>query len=255
MIKSLVFTLSLLLVFHSASAAQKGDRTLSPTETATRFYSSLRDKRYVEGFRLSVYRGAVEGLTVEELSDLESDFAATFAGIPEKIEAKGEKITGEQALVTLKFQGIDEPQQVELIRVDGEWMVGDREAFELVKAQGRSFFFNTRILVNENEAFDLLSRIIGAELIYARKFEGQFASLDDLIRLGGVPRDLESRTVAGYRYELALSLDSKSFSAFATPVVYGKTGRLSFYADATGVRAEDTKGGPASKDSPVFRPR
>ncbi|HSO76015.1 MAG TPA: hypothetical protein VLU47_14365, partial [Blastocatellia bacterium] len=63
----------------------------SPTQTVMNFYRALREKRYVEGFRQSIYRGAIEGLTAAELQDLEPDFARTFAAIPEKIEPRGEQ--------------------------------------------------------------------------------------------------------------------------------------------------------------------
>jgi hypothetical protein len=49
-----------------------------------------------------------------------------------------------------------------------------------------------------------------------------------------------------------LNTDKTSFEAGAIPVEYGKTGRLSFYADAEGVRAEDRKGQPATVKSPVY---
>jgi len=61
---------------------------------------------------------------------------------------------------------------------------GDAGACEL---QGRAFFLNAEMLVNEGEAYEMLQRIIGAEIIYSRKFGGKNASLQDLIRLGGVP--------------------------------------------------------------------
>jgi hypothetical protein len=164
----------------------------TPTQTALDFYRGLKAKRFVEGFRHSVYRKAVEGLTAEELNDLEPDFTRTFSAIPDKIESKDEKITGDTAIVVLKFEGIDEPQQVTLIRSGGEWLVGDKDTLEVVNQQGRSFFFNARIAVNEAEAYEMLQRIIGAEFIYAKKFDGRNATLEELIKLGGVPKDLEN---------------------------------------------------------------
>ncbi|HXG93379.1 MAG TPA: hypothetical protein VNN73_13610 [Blastocatellia bacterium] len=242
-----------ITIFTTVIAAQK--TTASPTQAAVEFYRALKDKHYVEGFRRSVYRGAIEGLSSAELKELEPDFAATFSEIPEKIEARGEQITGDTAIVSLKFDGTEELQQVALIRVGGEWLVGDREAFEAVTAQGRNFFFNTRIAVNEDEAFKMLARMLGAEVIYYQKFDGRCAPLQELIRLGGVPRDIEGGQANGYRFTFALGEDQKSFFATATPIVYGKTGRLSFYADLSAVRAEDLKGQPASASSPVYQPK
>ncbi|HVG20529.1 MAG TPA: hypothetical protein VNI02_15875, partial [Blastocatellia bacterium] len=157
------------------------------------------------------------------------------------------------AVVFLKFEGVDAPQQVALIRVNGEWLVGDADGFSEVKAQGRSFFFNTRILVNQGEAFETLSRMVDAELIYSRKFQGRHASMQELIRLGALPKELEGGESGGYRFALTLGGDQTTFFATASPVAYGKTGRLSFYADMNGVRAEDLKGQPASEKSPIYK--
>lgn len=243
-------TTLLLLV---AAAAQKNPN--SPTDTVITFYRALKEKRYVEGFRHSVYRSAVEGLTPAELQDLEPDFARTFSAIPDKIEPSGENTTGETATVLLKFGGADEAQQVVLVRVGSEWLVGDKETLAVVNSQGRAFFFNARMLVNEGEAYEMLQRIIGAETIYSQKFEGKNASLQELIRLGGVPKDIEDGESGGYRFALMLSADEKSFFATASPTAYGKTGKVSFYADVNGVHGEDLKGQPATARSPIYQPR
>jgi len=241
------------LTLGGSAHAQKEAK--SPTEAAVTFYRALKAKRYVEGFRHSVYRNAVEGLTADELRDLEPDFARTFASIPDKIEPSGEKITGQAAVVSLKFGGSQEVQSVTLIRVGPEWLVGDQETLALVNAQGRAFFFNTRIQVNENETYEMLQRIVGAEIIYSRKFEGKNASLAVLIRLGGVPKDIEDGEASGYRFSLTVSADEKFFFATASPTVYGKTGRVSFYADINGIHGEDLKGQPATERTRIYQPR
>ncbi|HEX5735131.1 MAG TPA: hypothetical protein VF131_20035 [Blastocatellia bacterium] len=245
----------LLATAFIVTAARADNQAASPTNTVINFYRALKGKQYLEGFRHSVYRAAVEGLSADELRDLEPDFARTFSAIPEKIEARGEQITGDTAIVFLKFDGIEQLQQVALIREGGQWLVGDQDSLAMVRAQGRHFFFNARIIVNEGEAHEMMLRIIGAELIYSRKFEGRNASIDELVRLGGLPKDVENQETSGYRFELMLSPDKKTFFATATPLAYGKTGKLSFYADINGVRAEDLKGAPATVNSPVFLPR
>jgi hypothetical protein len=246
--------ISLLLAVAAVAAfAQK--QNSSPTDAAINFYRSLKSKQYVEGFRHSIYRGAIEGLTAEELRDLEPDFASTFSSIPDKIEAQGEQITGDAATVFLRFDGQPEVQPVALVRVKGEWLVGDADSLSVVSAQGRSFFFNARILVNESDVAEMLTRIIGAQIIYSRKYEGRNAPLADLIRLSAVPKDMEDGEASGYRFDLVLSADQQSFVATATPLKYGKTGRLSFYADINGVRGEDLKGQAASLKSPVYQPK
>jgi len=245
----------LLATAFIVTAAHADNNPASPTNTVISFYRALKAKHYLEGFRHSVYRAAVEGLSADDLRDLEPDFARTFSAIPEKIDVRGEQITGDTAIVFLKFDGIEELQQVALIREGGRWLVGDQDSLAMVRAQGRHFFFNARITVNEGEAHEMMLRIIGAELIYSRKFDGRNASLQELVRLGGLPKDVESQETSGYRFELMLSPDAKTFFATATPLSYGKTGKLSFYADINGVRAEDLKGAPATIRSPVFQPR
>jgi len=230
-------------------------QTQSPTQAALTFYRELKSKQYVEGFRHSVYRKAVEGLTAEELKDLEPDFARTFSQIPDKIEAAGEKISGDAAVVSLKFSGTEELQSVAMIRAGGEWLVGDRETLDAVNHQGRSFFFNSRMLVNEGEAYEMLQQIMGAEFLYAKKFEGKSAPLDELIKRGGVPADLADGAESGYKFDLTLRENRSAFYVTATPSVYGKTGRISLYADINGIRGEDLKGRPAGPQSPVYRPK
>lgn len=247
--------ISIIALVALAAVAHSQKTIGSPADTVISFYRALKEKRYVEGFHRSVYRNAIDGLTPSELNDLEPDFARTFSAIPDKIEPSGEQITGETATVSLKFGGADEPQQVGLVRIGAEWLVGDKETLTLVNAQGRAFFFNARMLVNEGEAFEMLQRIIGAEIIYSRKFEGRNASLKELIRLGGVPRDIEDGEAGGYKFALTVSADEKSFFATASPAVHGKTGRVSFYADINGVHGEDLKGQPATARSPIYQPK
>jgi hypothetical protein len=239
------------MLLPAVAVGQKKDGT--PTDAAMNFYRALKEKRYVEGFRHSVYRNAVEGLTPAELQDLEPDFARTFSTIPEKIEARGEKITGQTATVSLKFEGAEDVQQVVLVRSGGEWLVGDQETLALVNAQGRAFFFNARMLENESEAYEMLQRIIGAEIIYSRKFEGRNIPLKELIRLNAVPKDIEDGEANGYGFTVTVSADEKSFFVTATPTAYGKTGKVSFYADINGVRGDDLKGHQATPRSSVYQ--
>jgi hypothetical protein len=250
--KTVIVLLAGLLILPAAYGQKKGG---SPTDAVMGFYQELKQKKYVEGFRLSIYKSAVEGLTEAELKELEPDFARAFSTIPEKIEPRGEQITGDTAVVFLKFEGIEQPQQVGLVRVDGDWLVGEKSDLDIVRSQGRQFFFNTRMSVNESEANEMLGRVIGAELIYSRKFEGRFASLEELIKLGGVPKDIEDHLSSGYRFTLTVSQDQRAFFAVAVPTLYGKTGRISFYADLTGVRGEDLKGQPATAKSPIYQPK
>jgi len=248
----ILIVLSSLVPIATTPAQKKPD---SPTEVVVSFYRELKQKHYVDGFRRSVYRNAVEGLTPAELQDLEPDFARTFSAIPDKIEPGKEEISAQTATVSLKFGGAEEVQKVSLVQVGSDWLVGDKETLGLVNSQGRSFFFNARMLVNEGEAYEMLQRIIGAELIYSRKFEGKNASLQELIRLGGVPKDIEDGEASGYHFSLVVSADEKSFFATAVPTSYGKTGKISFYVDLHGVRGEDLKGQQATEKSKIYQPK
>ena len=241
-----------IILLSSIVPAQKAQ---TPSAAALNFYHALKEKHYVEGFRHSVYRGAVEGLSAAELQELEPDFSRTFAQIPDKIEVQGEQVNGDTAIVTLKFDGNDQPQAVVLVRSGGEWLVGDQASLQEVKQQGRAYFFNARMVANEDEVVDILQHIIGAEVIYGRKFPGRVAPLADLIRLGGVTKDLETGVANGYRFSMNVSADQSSFTATAVPLVYAKTGRLSFYADINGIRAQDLKGQPANASTPLFQPK
>ena len=246
---------AIITIIATCAAIALAQKQTSPSDVTMQFYNALKDRRYVEGFRFSVYRGALEGLSESELKELEEDFARSFSGLPDKIEPRGEQVTGETATVFLKFDGIESLQQVALIKVAGEWLVGDQESLALVKSQGRAYFFNARIEANEEEAFDMLQRIISVQWIYSQKYEGRYASLEELIKLSGLPRHLEGGQSGGYRFALNLSEDGKSFFATATPEIYSKTGRLSFYADISGVRAADLKGQTASAKSPAYKPK
>src|SRR5436305_4297720 len=214
--RAFAFAITLALIAGQAMA----QKAQSPTAAALNFYRALKEKRYVEGFRHSVYRGAVEGLSAAELQELEPDFARTFAQIPDRIEPQGEQVAGDTATVMLKFADNDQPQVVALIHVGGEWLVGDQGALAEVKQQGRAYFFNARMIANEDEAVDILQHIIGAEVLYGRKYPGRAASLAELIRLGGVSKEMETGVVGGYRYAMALSADQSSFTVSAVPVAY-----------------------------------
>ncbi|MBI3649816.1 MAG: hypothetical protein HY231_02070 [Acidobacteria bacterium] len=250
--KRVVVVMLLGFAFSMPSRAQ--NPPLSPAATVLKFYKALKEKRYIEGFRYSIYRAAIEGLSAAELSELEPDFARTFAEIPDQIETKGEQINRNSAVVFVKFAGQEQVQRIELIRDGNDWLVGDEESLALVKQQGRAFFFNTRMQVNESETAKMLARIFTAEAIYAEKFEGRYLDLAELVKRQAVPEDMSDGEANGYKFVITVSDDKKNFILNATPVSYGKSGKLSFYLDPEGLRAEDKKGQPASRTAPIYHP-
>lgn len=224
----------------------------SPSAIVKKFYQQLHARKYLEGFRLSVYSAAVETLSADEIRELEPDFMRIAEALPAQIETSGEQISGETATVFVKLPGVQKPQEIILSRIEGRWRIGDQETFQYVKKQGRAFFFNIRIEVGERETAEWLEEIYGAQTIYF-KAKSRYTTLEELVSLGGVSRQLASGAESGYRFALKLAADGQSFTVMTTPTQYGRTGRRSFFMDQTGVlRAEDKQGQPATAASPKF---
>jgi hypothetical protein len=201
---------------------------------------------------LSVYSPAVEKLTAEEIKDLEPEFSRIAEGIPAEVEIRGEQVSGDEATVFVKLPGSDKPQEMSLIKVDGQWRVGDKDTFKLVKKEGRDFFFNARIQVSEAEAYQWMEEISGAQALFSIAMK-KFTSLEELIERGGVSRQLLSPE-SGYKFELKLSDDRLKYAVSAIPAQYGRTGRKSYFVDHSGIiRAEDKKGQPASASAPEYK--
>ncbi len=243
--------LMLVLVGCSAPVSFAQNAPRSPTETVREFYKNLREKRFKEAFALSIYKSAIEGLSQQEYLDLLPDFEkmafAVMERVPEKVDLSGEQISGEAATVFLKVLDSDGKEKVEptgLIKVDGTWIVGDQENLQLVKKAGKRFFFDARIDAHHNDVQDMLTRISLAQVVYSQQNAGKFADLPTLITAGLVPKDIEGTESTGYRFRITVSADRKSWSAGAEPAQYGRSGKLSFYLDPTGVRSGDFGGKP-----------
>ena len=215
------------------------------------FYRMMREKKYREAFAISIYRPAIEGLSAEEFSDLKPDFdrmaVAVSEKIPDKIDITGEQISGDIATVFVKVIDADGKEKVEpasLIKIDNAWIVGDKENLELVKKSGKKFFFEARISAHHDDVQEMMTRITLAQVVYSQGHNGQFANTAELIAAGLIPKDLEGVESTGYRFQVVRPADAKSWYATAEPAQYGRTGRLSFYLDASGVRSGDAGGKP-----------
>jgi len=207
----------------------------------------MREKKFREAFALSIYQPAIEGLKPAEFDDLRPDFERLATAIPEKVNISGEQISGETATVFVKVKDDDEKEQAEkidLIRIDGKWIVGDRDNLEIVKKAGTAFFFNARIDTHHNDVRDMLQRISLAQLVYSQQHAGKFGDMPALILAGLIPKDLEGTETTGYRFRIAVPKDGKSWTASAEPAQYGRTGRLSFFMDQSGVKNGDVAGKP-----------
>jgi hypothetical protein len=226
----------------------------SPTFVVQQFYQLLRAKRYAEGFRLSIYSLALEGLSAAELRELEPDFERIAAALPEQVEIRGEEISGDTATVFVKLSNAAQSQEVALLKVEGRWVIGDHDTQKILKKQGRTYFFNERMRISEAEVNEWLQEILGAQLLYF-KAKQRYASLQELSRISEVYQPLAHGIASGYRFTVTPSADGQRFVATAVPLTYGRTGKLSFYADQTNlIRAEDKAGQPATAASAPYSP-
>ncbi|HEX8921615.1 MAG TPA: hypothetical protein VF766_09070, partial [Pyrinomonadaceae bacterium] len=97
---------------------------------------------------------------------------------------------------------------------------------------------------HHNEVQAMLQRISIAQLAYAAQHNNSYADLPALIAAGLVTKDIEVTDILGYRFHVTLARDAKSWTAGAEPLRYGRTGRLSFFLDKTGIRSSDVGGKP-----------
>ena len=223
----------------------------TPSETVRAFYTLLRQKRVREAFALSVYKQAIDQMSAEEFEELRPEFEKLGDAVPAQIGIGGEQISGDRATVFARISTEPGSQQepVDLINVGGAWLVGSRENYDTVAREGKEFFFKTRVETHHAEVRKVLIKIANAEAIYAAQNAGRYADIQSVeqsessMRLG-LRDDVESLPTLGYRLTLAVAPDGKSYKANAEPARYGRTGRISFYMDASGIQEKDNNGKP-----------
>lgn len=206
----------------------------SPADTVKVFYERLRANKFIDALKLTNLRPAVEGLTPDEVKDLGVDFSEIAASIPPQMPINGEIVSGDEATVTMKMpnekDGKIETNEIRL-RKDGDvWimLVADPVGERMVRKEGKNYFFSLRMEVHHREAQAMLERINKAQGIHALQNGGKFADLETLAGKGYVPADALSAESTGYNFKIALAFDRSTYTAHATPAVYGKTGTLSF---------------------------
>jgi Domain of unknown function (DUF4878) len=238
----------------STAVAQNPPRT--PTETTRAFYTMMREKKYREAFAMSIYQPAMQGLTAQEFEELRPDFdkmaLAIADKLPANIEVSGEQISGDVATVFVKVLDADGKEKIEpatLIKMSNAWVIGDKESLDLVSKAGKKFFFEARITAHHNDVQDMMTRISLAQVLYSQSHNGQFGTMAELVAGGMIPKDIEGTDSTGYRFQINRSADGKAWYATAEPLQYGRTGRLSFYLDASGVRSGDSGGKPLTVKS------
>src|SRR3954469_179810 len=100
--KSYLTSAVIILVAATAAAAQ-GQTQKSPSEVVREFYKAMREHRFKDAWSMSIYKPAVEGLSVESMEDLRPFFESQAAGVPEQIQIDSEKITGASAQVFVRL--------------------------------------------------------------------------------------------------------------------------------------------------------
>ena len=103
---------------------------------------------------------------------------------------------------------------------------------------------------NENSAMGMLWAIYSAQQRYKEDKKSGYASLEELISAQMVSK--EGMEATGYKFEMRLT--PGGFELSATPIEYGKTGKMSFYMDSevATIKGGDHGGAPASaSDLPI----
>lgn len=228
-------------------SARSQKQSLSPTEIVQQFYRGLHEKRFREAFAVSIYKPAVEPLSESELAELRPDFEKLAAAIPANFQVSGEQISGETATVFVRIgQSAESPiEPVSLMRTSEGWIIGDKENQAVVKKSGKEFFFKARIETHHVEVDDMMLRIFSVQNVYHLQHQGEYADLPKLIELGYLPKDIMGTETTGYRFQLALAKDKKSYVVTAEPASYNRSGKLSYFMNQTGaVKSKDVKGKP-----------
>ena len=225
----------------------------SPADTVKVFYRHLRERKFRDAMFLTNLRPAIESLTDAELKELHVDFEPLAEAVPAQIEINGEIISKDKASVTAKLPDNDTDeikiQEIKLYRKNGVWVIltVDENAEAEVKREGKNYFFALRIKTHHEEAKAMLERVNKAQMIYAMKNGGLYADIQNLVDKGFLPQDILTADTTGYNYQIEIAADKKKYTAIATPAVYGKTGKLSFWFETNGnitstLKNKDTNG-------------
>jgi hypothetical protein len=210
----------------------------SPADTVRVFYKYLREKKIREAIFLTNLRPAIEGLTDAELKEFQVDFERVALHVPADIQINGEIISGDVATVTANLPNNDdldasEIQEIRLRRENGVWVIltVDEAAEAKIKAEGKNYFYSLKIETHQDDARDMLEHISKAQIAHSAANQGKYADIPKLIADGLLSQDASSSETTGYNYNVKLSDHNRKYSATASPAVYGKTGKLTFYIE------------------------
>ena len=105
------------------------------------------------------------------------------------------------------------------------------------------------IAANEAAAQARLRSIVTAEMAYQFEGEGNYATLDELVKKGAMS-DPSQGKLTGYRFDVKVK--PGGFEVTAVPERFGISGNRSFYVDESRVLRAANKGGqPASASDPI----
>jgi hypothetical protein len=118
----------------------------------------------------------------------------------------------------------------------------------LLSAAGLASSANPPAIVsNEREAISTLWTIANAERQYKEKNKSAYGSLEELTTAELLSK--EALNSQNYKFEIMITADG--YAITAVPVEYGKSGKLSYFMDQTGIiRGGDHAGNPASASDP-----
>jgi hypothetical protein len=239
------------------AAPQKSAQERTPSDTVRAFYAALRERRVRDAFAISIYKSAIDSLTPEEFEELRPEFEKLGDAVPADIGIYGEQISGERATVFARISDDADAKQtpIELIRSGGAWIIDDPKDHDALQREGKKFLFDQRIEIHQEELRKVLLKIANVEAIYAAQNGGRYADINSLtssesgMRLS-LREDIDSLATLGYRIALTVAPDGKSYKVNAEPLRYGRSGRLSFYTDASGMQEKDTGGKPFNPPAP-----
>lgn len=241
----LVLSCALSTVAQTQTQAPS-DAPSSPSAAVRAYYTALRDGRVRDAMMMSILRPAIEEMNDAELEEFKTDFARVAAVAQADYQLTGEQLgTDEATVFVMTGEGKNvKVDPVNLILEHGAWLIGSRVGYNEVKKQGKKFLFEQRISAHEDDAEDMLKRIQAAQIAYSLQRNGIFGDLNSLVDAGFVPKDILGSETTGYRFTVLPGEGGRSYSARAEPERYGRTGRLSFYMDASGIQRKDTGGKP-----------
>ncbi len=207
----------------------------SPADTVRVFYKNLREQHFREAMLLTNLRPAIEGLTEDELKELQIDFAPLANQIPADVAINGEIISGSVATVTVKLPDNEtdklDLQEIRLRKDKDVWviMTVDEATEKVIAKEGKNYFFTLKIATHHEEAKAMLKRIDKAQMVYSMQNRGQYGNIAALVEKGFLPDDILTADSTGYVYDIQLTAEKNTFKAVAEPAVYGKTGKLTYW--------------------------